>query len=209
VTTLNATSVITGSGFIQGSTILNGGTLRPGDAAGASLGTLWVGGDATFTSGTLELQVSTSTLNVTALANREDPGYAAALAALVGNSALANPILLTQHDHLDVAGAFDWGTGAGLSTVLSNGYTPTAGDVFNLLDWTRVLNADQVNAGGSFRTGSETGTDLALFDLGGSFLWDTSLWASHGLLVVTAPEPSRVLLVLGGLFSALLHRRRA
>jgi autotransporter-associated beta strand protein len=208
-TTLNATSVITGSGFIQGGLTLNGGTLRPGDTAGASLGTLWVGGDATFTSGAVDLQISTPTLNVTALANREDPSYAAALAALVGNSALANPIALTQHDHLDVAGAFDWGTGAVLSTVLNNGYTPTAGDVFNLLDWTRVLNADQVNAGSSFRSGIETGTDLALFDLGGSFLWDTSLWASHGLIVVTAPEPSRALLLLGGLFSALLRRRRA
>lgn len=207
-TTVNTSAVLTGSGVIQGSTILNGGTLRPGDAAGASRGTLWVGGDATFTSGALELQVSTPTLNVTALANREDPGYAATLAALVHNAALANPIALTQHDHLDFAGAFDWGTGAGLSTVLSNGYTPTAGDVFNLLDWSRVLNADQLNTGDSFRTGSETGSDLALFDLGGSFLWDTSLWASHGLLVVSVPEPSRALLLLGGLFFVLSRRHQ-
>jgi len=208
VTTLNAASFITGSGFIQGGLAINGGTLRPGDAAGSSLGTLWVGGDSAFTNGALELQVTTPTLNVTALADRQDPGYAAALSALVGNSALANPIALTQHDHLDVAGTFDWGTGAGLSTVLNNGYTPTAGDVFNLLDWSRVLNADQVNTGGSFRSGSETGTDLALFDLGGSFLWDTSLWASHGLLIVSVPEPSRALLLLGGFFFVLSRRHR-
>lgn len=204
LTTVNATSVITGSGFIQGGLALNGGTLRPGDA----LGTLWVGGDTSFSSGTLEIQITAPTLNILALASRDDPGYATALAALTGNAALASPITLSQHDHLDVAGTFDWSTGTGLASILINGYTPTAGDVFNLLDWSRILSADQVDTGGQFRIGTETGTDLDLFDLGGIYRWDTSLWANHGLLIVSVPEPARVLMLGLGLAWGLLLRRR-
>ncbi|MEQ1748686.1 MAG: PEP-CTERM sorting domain-containing protein, partial [Prosthecobacter sp.] len=175
---------------------------------GDALGTLWVGGDTSFSSGTLEIQITAPTLNILALASRDDPGYAIALAALTGNAALANPISVSQHDHLDVAGVFDWSTGAGLASILNNGYTPTAGDVFNLLDWSRAINGDLVDAGGQFRVGSETGTDLGLFDLGGNYRWDTSLWANLGLLVVSVPEPARVLMLGIGLAWGLLLRRR-
>lgn len=199
LTTVVATSVLTGSGLVQGGLLLNGGTLRPGDSAGDSRGTLWVGGDLTFTSGSMALQITTATLNVAALADKADSGYATALADLVGNVALSNAITLTQHDHIDVGGTFDWGTGAGLVSVLNNGYTPMAGDVFNLLDWAQAANAASVNADSA----------LALFDLGAGLNWDTSLWASQGLLIVSTPEPSRALLLLAGVASVVLRRRRA
>ncbi len=198
LTTVVGTAALTGTGLIQGSLALNGGTLRPGDSAGDSRGTLWVGGDLAFTSGTIALQVTTATLNVAALADRGNAGYAAALATLVADSVLNNAVALTQHDHLDIAGSFDWGTGTGLVSVLNNGYTPAAGDVFNLLDWAQVTNAGAVDVDSA----------LALFDLGAGLTWDTSLWATQGLLIVSTPEPARALLVLAGVAPVVLRRRR-
>ncbi len=197
-TSVTGTAVLTGTGLVQGTLTLNGGIVRPGDAAGEGLGTLWVGGDVSFTGGTVVLQVTAPTLNVAELADMGDAGYTAALAAFASNPALANPITLAQHDHLDVAGAFDWGTGAGLVSVLNSGYVPVAGDVFNLIDWAQVMNTGTVDAD----------TDLAVFDLGAGLAWDRSLWASHGLLVVTTPEPTRALLLLGGMAAVGLRRRR-
>jgi autotransporter-associated beta strand protein len=165
LTTVNVGATLTGTGLIQGGLALNGGTLRPGDTAGNAVGTLWVGGDATFTSGVIALQITST----------------------------------SQHDTLKVGGSFDWATGASVVSILNNGYTPTAGDVFDLLDWAQVMNTEIVS----------TSTGLELFDLGGGFLWDTSLWASHGQLVVSIPEPSRALLMLAGLSLMSLRRRRA
>lgn len=103
----------------------------------------------------------------------------------------------SQLDRLHIGGSFDWATGAGVVSLLNNGYTPTAGDVFHLLDWAQVLNAENVS----------TSTGLELFDLGEGFLWDTSLWATHGQLVVSIPEPSRALLMLAGISFMSLRRR--
>lgn len=164
LTTVNASATLTGTGLIQGGLALNGGTLRPGDTAGNSVGTLWVGGDATFTSGSIALQITSA----------------------------------SQHDILKVGGTFDWAAGAGIVSILNNGYTPTAGDVFDLLDWAQILNTENVNVG----------TGLELFNLGSGFLWDTSLWASHGQLVVSIPEPSRAILSLLGMTFITLRRRR-
>lgn len=199
LTTVVGTAVLSGSGLIQGGLLLNGGTLRPGDSAGDARGTLWVGGDLTFTSGSVALQVTTATLNVAALADKAASGYAMALADLASNVALSNAIALTQHDHIDVGGTFDWGTGTGLVSVLNSGYTPVAGDVFNLLDWSQATNAASVNVEST----------LALFDLGAGLSWDTSLWATQGLLIVSTPEPSRALLLLAGLAAVMQRRRRA
>lgn len=199
LTTVAGTAVLSGSGLIQGGLVLNGGTLRPGDSAGDARGTLWVGGDLTFTSGSVALQVTTATLNVAALADKAEAAYAAAVADLAGNVTLSNAIALAQHDHIDVGGTFDWGTGAGLVSVLNSGYTPVAGDVFNLLDWAQAANTTAVDVDSA----------LVLFDLGAGLSWDTSLWATQGLLIVSTPEPSRALLLLAGLAAVMQRRRRA
>jgi hypothetical protein len=57
-------------------------------------------------------------------------------------------------------------------------------------------------------TFNPSSSDLALPDLSSlSLSWDTSAFASHGV-VVTVPEPSRAILLLLGLLGLMLRRRR-
>lgn len=197
-TTVNAAGVLTGTGLVQGNLVLNGGAVRPGDTSGDARGTLWVGGNMTFTAGSVAMQVTTATLNKASLANAGSSDYATALAALASDANLQAAITTAQHDHLEVVGTFDWDTGTGKVSVINNGYTAVAGDVFNLLDWAQVSQVGSVNVS----------TGLELFDLGAGFMWDTSLWATQGVLIVTTPEPSRAVLLLAGLALVSLRRRR-
>ena len=89
-------------------------------------------------------------------------------------------------------------------------WTPAAGQVFNLIDWFGIANWNGFNAGDRLRVGGESGTDLELPDLSsfdGALRRDTSLFASHGALVITVPEPSRALLLLSGLLMIGMRRR--
>ena len=83
-----------------------------------------------------------------------------------------------------------------LSILLINGFSPVAGDSFNILDW-----------------GSVTGdvTNISLQPLVGGLIWDTSTLPTNGTLSVGAvPEPSTyALLALGGLLVIGAMRRRA
>jgi autotransporter-associated beta strand protein len=84
----------------------------------------------------------------------------------------------------------------GIWTVsLINGFTPAENDFFDLFDATTVNSS-----------GFNVGTDLLLPTLSGGLAWDTSTFASTGILTVV-PEPGVAL--LGGLgVLALLRRRR-
>jgi hypothetical protein len=86
----------------------------------------------------------------------------------------------------------------GLGVSFANGYTPAFHDVFDLLDWSSItgLSAAQLSL-----------PDLASFNL--LWSWDTSLFASHGVIgIVVVPEPSRVILLMLGLMSLTFRRRR-
>ncbi len=211
-TTVLSGARLAGTGVVQGSsTINNGAFVNPGDLAGNAQGTLTFNGNATFASGsTLAMQVQRATYNNAAHVPYD--GGAAYTNWVNGiptdgySSALDDPLLSTQHDKINVLGTLTWAAGTKV-TLANNGYTPVAGDVFNLFDWFNVASG-LFNPGTNVRTGGESGTDLDLFELGGSYLWDTSLFASQGiLLVVVVPEPSRMLLLMFGLL-AVFHRRR-
>jgi fibronectin-binding autotransporter adhesin len=82
--------------------------------------------------------------------------------------------------------------------------------VFKLFDWFTSLGNLSMNVGPQIRTGTEVGTDLDLFELGGHYRWDTSLFNTNGILVVVpvvVPEPGRALLLLMGLLLVLRRRR--
>ncbi|HEY1050740.1 MAG TPA: autotransporter-associated beta strand repeat-containing protein, partial [Prosthecobacter sp.] len=113
-----------------------------------------------------------------------------------------------NHDRVSVSGSFSMDAG-GLISFTNNGggdYQPVFGDVFNLIDWASA-NPNNFNLGGTRRGGGLLG-DLELPDLGASgLLFDTSLFFSHGIIVVV-PEPGRAALVLLGVAALLLRRRR-
>ncbi|MCB1278191.1 autotransporter-associated beta strand repeat-containing protein [Prosthecobacter sp.] len=113
-----------------------------------------------------------------------------------------------DHDRLVVTGDFTLNSG-GIISFTNNGgtdYQPVFGDVFNLIDWA-TLNPNSFSVGGNFRSGGLLG-DLELPDLSlAGLFFETSLFSSHGIVVVV-PEPSRVLLFLFGVIGLLLRRRR-
>jgi hypothetical protein len=99
--------------------------------------------------------------------------------------------------------------GSGTVSITSlGGYTGVRGDVFNLLDWQGVMGGTftGINGGNFFTNGGVWG-DLDLPTLTSQLFWDTSAFASHGILVVV-PEPSRTLLLMFGLLGLFFRRRR-
>lgn len=121
----------------------------------------------------------------------------------------------SQHDHLEVGGNVIWNGGNIVVDALDLGYFPAAGDVFNLIDWFGLgTNWGSFNVGSSnylVGNGDDNG-NLDLPDLSGidpALRWDTSLFTSHGIIVVAqSPEPSRIVLLVGGLGLVFLRRRR-
>ena len=113
-----------------------------------------------------------------------------------------------NHDRVVVTGSFTMNSGGIISFTNDNGadYQPVFGDVFNLLDWSSV-NPNGFSTGGMGRGDGLVG-DLGLPDLSlPDLLYDTSLFFSHGIVVVV-PEPGRATLVLFGLIALLRRRRR-
>lgn len=100
-----------------------------------------------------------------------------------------------QHDHLEIGGGIVW-NGGQIKVAAFDGFTPSAGDVYNLMDWYGVASWNTFDSGDRYRVGGETGTDLTLPDLtafNAALRWDTGLFASHGILVVAVvPEPGAV-----------------
>ncbi|WP_166443105.1 hypothetical protein, partial [Phragmitibacter flavus] len=111
-----------------------------------------------------------------------------------------------NHDFIDINGDLTLNLRGGITVETLNGYTGVFGDVFNLLDWVDLTN-NGFTIGDRYRLGTETGLDLVLPTLAASYQWDTSLFASHGVLVVV-PEPTRATLLTAAFAFLLLQRRR-
>ncbi len=82
-----------------------------------------------------------------------------------------------------------------LKLILIDGYNPTAGATFDLIDWNSSI-------------GSFANIDFSLAGLDTGLAWDTSALYTTGLVSVTAvPEPSAILLV-GSVMAMTVARRR-
>ncbi|MBE2282485.1 MAG: autotransporter-associated beta strand repeat-containing protein [Prosthecobacter sp.] len=197
-----------GTGTLGGATtIQTGGTLSPGDpAVAAGLGTLTFGSGLVLKSGSgATLQITGATFTSSDGFGGQFPGTPGYEAYVIANGGGSGG---TLHDQLSITGAFTQETGAKI-TVQPVSFTPVAGQIFNLLDWTEVVGGTfSSNLGPTLRDGSSDSTfDLDLPDiLASGYAWDISLFASHGIIVVV-PEPTRCLLLLLG-FGGLIFRRR-
>lgn len=208
-TLVNSGGTLAGTGWVMGGAAVNalsvqsGGIVSPGDLAGRSIGTLNVSGDAIFKAGSETLmQVRLPTYNAPGSVDASDLNYVSWITGLKNNefsNALNALVTTQQHDMVNVqnlsgAGSLRLEIGAKI-TLINEGYTPRAGDIFHLFKaGTNGTNGilGSINVGGtSLRTGTETGTDLTLFELGGNYRWDTSLLNTLGaLVVVTLSGPS-------------------
>lgn len=215
--TANAGTTVAGTGQIHGSsTIL--GNLNPGDEAGGSMGTLVFTGATTFGSTSIiNLQTQRASYTMMNAVGYDDTAnyntWRTNIATDTTYSHLLNdPVTTAQHDKVIVNASLLTMVSGSKITVINNGYNPTAGDVFNLLDWTGAALSYNVGGtasnGGLIRTGAETGTDLDLFELGSNYRWDVSLFNSQGIIVVVVPEPSRMFLLLFGILGIFYRRRR-
>ncbi|MFC5457737.1 beta strand repeat-containing protein [Prosthecobacter fluviatilis] len=194
-TALSGGGTITGPVVVSGGALISAGTSSSASniaTAGDGFGILTIHGDLTLAGGATALQPRALFQIGAATGNAVDPTLSANVLAYAST-------LSTSVDTLLISGALTLNAGSVLQVALS-GYTPVYGDVFNLLDWSSVsLN------------GFDLSTDLALPTLADSSLqWNTDLFASAGLLYITAsvPEPSRALLAALGLAALTLRRRR-
>lgn len=172
------TTVAAGTLLINGS-LTSGATVAPGGTLGGS-GTIG-GAVAVQSGGTLAPGSSPGTLTIASLLM--NPG-----------SFLAVELGSPSSDRLVVSGsAVLDGT---LSVSLDNGFTPAAGQGFDILDWGGLS--------GTFST-------ISLPDISGSGLaWDTSQLYSEGVLAVSpVPEPAAATaLTLASAGALLVLRRR-
>lgn len=201
--TLGGTGTVGG-----GTTIQNGGTLNPGaPAVSGGIGTLTFGNGVTMGSGsTLNLQITGATFTSTDGFAWNEPGTAGYQSYVIAHAGGAGGSL---HDQLAITGAFTQAAGAKIN-VLPVAFTAEAGQIFNLIDWTDISGSGfSANLGPTIRDGSaDSGFDLDLPDISASgYAWDTSFFATYGVLVVV-PEPSRALLLLFGMVAFGCRRRR-
>ncbi|MCA1962596.1 MAG: autotransporter-associated beta strand repeat-containing protein [Prosthecobacter sp.] len=222
--TLASGTALLGTGTVRGSslTLPAGAALHVGDStADASLGTLnftpAAGGGTYSLQGSLFLGIGTPT-NLATL----DPDFGGNEVGSAGYLAYINHASRSTgssggHDLLSFNAA-DSGTytlqflsSSGSLTVNGTGFTGQMGAIYNLLDWTGLTGGvpdfGSFNVGTNYRSGGTGGGALNLPTLDIGLVWDVSQFTTSGVIVVV-PEPARALLLLVGLTSLLLRRRR-
>ena len=206
--TLIFTAVQTGH---TGTVTVNAGTLGGAGGTGGDLVINSGGKLATGTSPGLFTVTGALTINSSGTLSNEITGATANGAATVRAQMNANNNLLglvgsvpsgweTQNTTLH---GFTLVSSLGSAPVINGtvsllgGYSPSYGDVFDLMDWAFA--------------GNITGTpafDFSAITLNAGLAFNTDLFASNGMIVVV-PEPSRALLLLLGLLGLVMRRRRS
>jgi autotransporter-associated beta strand protein len=200
--------VLSGRGAVTGLLTVSGtSVIRPGDTgAGGTVASAGAGaGELTFQ----DLTIAPVTVGMDARVYLQLGGTNSNLSDLL---AAGEAVYFTTadseglYDSLQVEGTLGLNVGSVINVGFMDGYTAGWGDVFNLLDWTAInLNADGAGGAGDFTVAD---LDLDSMTLEGGNFWMTDLFLSHGIIYV-APEPSRMLLLMGGLIALCGRRRRS
>lgn len=214
--TVNSGATLSGSGSVSKAITINGlGSLLPGNktVGGSGIGVFTL--SSSGANGNLSV-ASTATLGLQLGANgisfaSQSTTYYTSPGVLNSNYT-SSGVVANANDRIVVGGTLSL-TGGSIMEVSLNGYAPALGDGYDLLDWV-ALSSGTFSVGPSLRTG--TVADNALYDLklpditavNSDYRWDTSLFASNGILVVV-PEPSRLLLIGVGLMVCFLRRSRS
>lgn len=213
---VNANATLGGTGRIAGSVNLAANaTLAPGGnaatiAAGTTglnteIGTVLIGGNLNVgASATLALQLKSG-----------DTGLNATFDAITNRlTSVSGTAMDGGNDRIIVNGTLSLDAASSINVTLGTGFTPTYHAVFDLVDWTGSnIALAYYDSGTGMRVGGSAdnaGFALDLPDLtiyNSSWYWDVSQFGSTGVIAIV-PEPSRALLLLGGLLCLGLRRRR-
>lgn len=212
-----ADAALMGTGVVQGSsfTLANDAALHAGNgAASADIGTLTF---QTADQAAFDVQSGSAViLDIQTASNHGsiDPAF--------GGYAIGSGDYNTFVDAFSGVGSgthdllvFDAASGSTLAfsgdlTVRPEGFTAAKGQIFNLLDWTALVDADFTgfDVGANYRTGADdNGLQFDLPELMDGLLWDVSRFTSSGVIVVV-PEPGRAALLLLGGWLMIFRRRR-
>lgn len=205
--TIKSGGTLLGTGIVRGSTNTINGTLQAGGGT-----TTNDHGTLTFTPATTNAVNGNVILDLSGSTNAVlDPSFGGNAIGSKGyaNYVTANGTGAGSHDRLVFNGSSTtFGFGSSFDIISSAGFVPEAGQIFNLMDWLGVMTLPTLG-GPTYRNGSEdNATNFDLPDISSSgLLWDTSLFTSHGIIVVV-PEPGRVFCLTMGLALLVIRRRR-
>lgn len=218
--TVQTGSTLLGTGTVRGSTfdLQNGSTLRPGDAVSdSSYGSLTFtptanSGGTSNLQGNIILGLSAATTTDATLGGGNEIGSAGYNSWLDGVTGAGNHDQIIFNNPTTGTGYnLNFLTTTGSLQINGNDFTPSFGQVFNLLDWSNLVTTNF--SGFSYNTGylignGDEGSDLDLPDLSAvGLVWDFSRFTISGNIAIV-PEPSRALLMFVGLCGLLLRRRR-
>lgn len=192
----NTSGSALGSGAVTvaaGATLAGTGSAALRGAASASIAGVIAPGLPDVAGGLGTLTLSTEDGNLTF-----ETG--ASLIFQIGSSNASDRLLFSS----SAGGLMDFSALApgSISVVYAAGYTPELDDEFDLLDWSAAVGTGVQGLSTDQLSLTMTGFDP-------SWMWDTSLFTSHGVLRISVvPEPARLVLMLAGVAALLLRRRR-
>lgn len=205
-----STAVLAGTGTVYGATTVTLGQIRPGDTGGSGIGTLSTGNVTLTGAGSAQTRLTLQTSATGASSLNDAAGISAAqannaLAAYLTGQAANYEAEAGSHDKLNITGSLNLNANGRIAFDNAAAYSFAFGDIFDLIDWTGMMNLDGDGVGGSATF--DVNNDLELPGLSSGLVFDRSLFASNGIVVVV-PEPSRMLLLGAGIIGLLLRRRR-